>query len=93
MVAAISCSTGAEPDVAGKPHAAQADLVRDLLGSDGVVIGDRPETDGRFASTMGYRFGLVLSGVTTSGDLPVDPEPAWIGADLAEIVPTILSER
>lgn len=92
IVAAVACATGAEAEVAGKPHAAQADLVRARLGPHGVMIGDRPETDGRFALKMEYRFGLVFSGVTGPGDLPVDPEPTWIGADVARLVPTILSE-
>ena len=46
---------------------AMVDLVRGQAGSDGVVVGDRPDTDGRFARALGYRFGLVLTGVTTAG--------------------------
>ncbi len=92
IVAAVTYATGVEPTVAGKPHRAQADLVRGLLGADGIMIGDRPETDGRFARTLGYRFGLVLSGVTTVSDLPVEPEPTWVGADVAELVPAALGD-
>ena len=39
-----------------------ADLVRAEAGVDGVAVGDRPDTDGRFARALGYRFGLVLTG-------------------------------
>jgi HAD superfamily hydrolase (TIGR01450 family) len=86
MVAAVAVAAGVEPLVAGKPHTPAADLVRARLGSTGVMVGDRPETDGRFARALGYRFGLVLSGVTRSGDLPVDPEPDLVAADLLGLV-------
>ncbi|MDH4277780.1 MAG: HAD-IIA family hydrolase [Acidimicrobiia bacterium] len=92
IVAAVRYATGAEPVVAGKPHDAQAQLVRSVLGPDGVMIGDRPETDGRFASAMGYRFGLVLTGVTGRDDLPIEPEPSWVEDDVARLVPRILAE-
>ena len=35
---------------------------------------------------LGYRFGLVLSGVTTADDLPVHPPPDVVAADLAQLV-------
>jgi ribonucleotide monophosphatase NagD (HAD superfamily) len=51
------------------------------------MVGDRPDTDGRFAVTLGWRFALVLSGVTQRGDLPVDPVPDVVADDLATLVP------
>jgi HAD superfamily hydrolase (TIGR01450 family) len=86
LVAAVAVAAGAEPLVAGKPYAPMADLVRTRYGADGVVVGDRPDTDGRFARALGWRFALVLSGVTGPGDLPVDPAPAVVAADLATLV-------
>ena len=53
------------------------------------MVGDRPDTDGRFALALGYRFALVLSGVTTA--LPVLPEPDLVAADLAGLVDQELS--
>jgi ribonucleotide monophosphatase NagD (HAD superfamily) len=50
------------------------------------MVGDRPDTDGRFAVTLGYRFGLVLSGVTRTEDLPTDPPADLVGIDLASLV-------
>jgi len=91
IVAAVRCATGVEPVVAGKPHDPLAQLVRSILGPDGIMIGDRPETDGRFALAMGYRFGLVLTGVTSGDDLPIEPQPAWVGDDVAQLVPRILN--
>jgi ribonucleotide monophosphatase NagD (HAD superfamily) len=65
------------------------DLVRRRLGGDvddAIVVGDRPSTDGRFAVALGVRFALVLSGVTKEADLPVEPQPAEVAADLSSLV-------
>ncbi|HMU80776.1 MAG TPA: HAD hydrolase-like protein, partial [Microthrixaceae bacterium] len=51
-----------------------------------VVVGDKPETDGALAVALGARYGLVLSGVTSAADLPADPAPWAVGADLADLV-------
>jgi HAD superfamily hydrolase (TIGR01450 family) len=92
LVAAVATASGVAPTVAGKPYAPMADLVRSLAGAEGIVVGDRADTDGRFARALGYRFGLVLTGVTSAADLPVDPEPDLIVADLAGLVDRVLSE-
>jgi HAD superfamily hydrolase (TIGR01450 family) len=86
IVAAVARATGVEPVVAGKPNAPMVDLVRARLGAPGTVVGDRADTDGRFARALGYRFALVLSGVTGAGDLPVEPAPDVIAADLGALV-------
>ena len=91
IVRAVAYSTGQEPVVAGKPNQAQADLVRALIGSDGVMVGDRPETDGSFARTLGFAFGLVFSGVTQPEDLPIDPAPDFVAHDLATLVAELSS--
>lgn len=93
LLAAVETASGQRAAVAGKPHEPVAALVRERLGADGIVVGDRADTDGAFAVTLGYRFGLVLSGVTTEADLPVDPEPAVVAADLAELVRRGLTRR
>jgi HAD superfamily hydrolase (TIGR01450 family) len=86
IVAAIAYAAGVEPVVAGKPHAPMAELVRAIGGGEGTMVGDRPETDGAFAVALGYRFALVLTGVTRAGDLPVSPRPAVVAASLAALV-------
>ncbi len=89
ILAAVATASGADPVVAGKPNHAMVDLVRARLGGDlegSVVVGDRPSTDGLFATAMGLPFLLVLSGVTHQDDLPVQPEPARVEADLAALV-------
>ncbi len=86
LVAAIETAAGVRADVAGKPHLPIADLVKERLGPHGVVVGDRPDTDGDFAVALGYQFALVLSGVTSEADLPVVPPPDHVAADLAALV-------
>jgi 4-nitrophenyl phosphatase len=86
LVAAIVYATQVDPVIAGKPHDAMAGLIAAEAGGEGTVVGDRAETDGSFARRLGYRFALVLSGVTVRDDLPVEPAPDVVAADLAELV-------
>ena len=86
IVAAITTASGTEPEIGGKPTGAMVELLRDELGAEGIVVGDRPDTDGLFARALGYEFALVLSGVTTADDLPVEPEPDHVADDLAGLV-------
>lgn len=93
ILASIVTATGVVPAIAGKPHPPIVDLVRARLGGAGWMVGDRPETDGRFADALGYRFALVLSGVTGAADLPVQPTPALVADDLAQVVEQVLAGR
>ncbi len=86
IVGAVKAATEVEPLVCGKPHEPMAALVRERFGAEGVMVGDRPETDGLFAVAMGFSFELVLSGVTKASDLPVVPTPASVHADLLSLV-------
>lgn len=88
--AAIRAASGAEPEIGGKPEGAMVGLLRSRLGDDGIVVGDRADTDGLFAVALGYRFALVLSGVTTALDLPVQPEPWSVDEDLLAVVQRLL---
>lgn len=93
IVASVAAASGVAPTVAGKPHRPIADLVLAALGPTGLVIGDRDDTDGAFARTLGYRFALVFSGVTTPDEIPTDPAPDLVAADLAELTDQILATR
>jgi len=86
LLAAVVAASGVTATIAGKPYAPMVELVRDLAGPTGVAVGDRADTDGRFARALGYRFGLVLTGVTGEDDLPVDPAPDEVAPDLATMV-------
>ncbi len=65
-VAAVQTAGGRLPEVAGKPEAAMAALVRTRYRDPVVMIGDRPSTDGSFATALGVPFALVLSGIAGS---------------------------
>lgn len=91
ILAAVATASGVVPAVAGKPYAPMADHVRALVGPVGVAVGDRPDTDGRFARALGFEWVLVLSGVTGADDLPVDPVPDRVAADLADAVDAVLA--
>jgi glycerol-1-phosphatase len=90
LVAFVATAAGKRPEVAGKPHEAMAALVRARYGQLEMMVGDRPDTDGLFGQAVGAQFGLVLSGVTGRGDLPVEPRPELIGDDLAALVASYL---
>jgi glycerol-1-phosphatase len=95
IVAAVATAAGQTPEVAGKPAAPMADLVRRRFGSSGLVVGDRPSTDGAFAATIGWPFALVLSGVASATPGPADeaipvPAPPFVGENLAGLVPRII---
>ena len=89
LVATLATAAGVDAEVAGKPHPPIARFVRDRLGAAGIVAGDRPETDGRFAVSLGYRFGLVLTGVTGPDDLPVEPPADVVAEDLLGLVAAV----
>jgi HAD superfamily hydrolase (TIGR01450 family) len=93
IVAFIQVASGLAPEVAGKPHPAAAAFVKSRLGPVGVVVGDRPDTDGLFAGAVGARFALVLTGVTAKEDLPVEPKPDVVGHDLAAVVDQLLGPK
>ncbi len=93
LVAAVATAAGVPAQVTGKPHAPMAELLVARHGPVDVVVGDKPETDGQLAQRLGARFGLVLSGVTSSEDLPVTPEPWRVAPDLAALVQGYLSGR
>jgi len=90
VLAAIATASGVTPLVAGKPHDPIATLVRQRCGDVGVMVGDRPDTDGRFARTLGWEFALVLTGTVTARDLPVTPTPERIADTLADLVDDVL---
>ena len=89
LLASVAAAAGVEPEVAGKPYQPMADTVRERIGGgadDGVLVGDRPDTDGLMARRLGLPFGLVFTGATTPDDLPVEPEADMTAPDLATLV-------
>ena len=89
LLASVAAAAGVEPEVAGKPYQPMADAVLARIGGaadDGVVVGDRPDTDGLIAKRLGLPFGLVFTGVSSEDDSPFDPEPDMTAPDLATLV-------
>jgi 4-nitrophenyl phosphatase len=91
ILAAVATASGVAPTVVGKPYAPMADHVRALAGPTGVAVGDRPDTDGRFARALGFEWVLVLSGVTRAEHLPVEPTPDRVELDLSAAVDAALA--
>lgn len=97
LVAAVATASGVAPEVTGKPEAPMASHVREVLAArglpgKGVVVGDRPSTDGAMAARLGWPFGLVLSGVAgPDGEEPVpEPPPPFLAADLGALAPALV---
>ena len=91
LVAAVATAGGRQPEVAGKPEPAMAELVSARYGKPVVMVGDRPSTDGAFAIALGVPFALVLSGVAgTAGEESVpDPPPPFVARNLGELAPKL----
>jgi ribonucleotide monophosphatase NagD (HAD superfamily) len=89
LLAAVERASGVTATVAGKPHQPMADVLLARHGPTGLVVGDRPDTDGRLATVMGWRFGLVLSGVTLEAD-GAEPVPDLVAPDLAALADRLL---
>jgi HAD superfamily hydrolase (TIGR01450 family) len=95
IAAAVATASGVEPEVAGKPEPPMVALVRERWGDDGVVVGDRPSSDGALAEALGWPFALVLSGVTASptppgGEAIPDPAPPFVAPDLGLLAPELV---
>lgn len=94
ILAAIEKASGVTPIVTGKPYEPMALLVRELCGDvlpeEMVMIGDRSDTDGGFAKTMGARFAMVLSGVMSFDE---SSDADIVAPDLAGVVEILLREN
>lgn len=96
LVAAVATASATTPEVAGKPEPPTVALVYERLGRTGVMVGDRPSTDGAMADALGWPFALVLSGVTTrvvspGGEAIPSPPPPYVAADLGELAPMLIA--
>ena len=95
LLAAVATASGVRAEIAGKPHAPMAALMKSMFGfADGdgsvVMIGDQPRTDGKLAQRLGIPFGLVDSGVTAAGTGGFDVPVAVRCPDFATLVRSVL---
>jgi len=91
ILAAVATASQREPEVAGKPHQAMADLVRRRVDDVTLVVGDRLDTDGLFAVRLGVPFALVHSGVTPAAHGKLRHEPDIEAEDLAGVLDRVLA--
>jgi len=86
ILAAVATASGVEPVVTGKPNAPMGELVRRTLKMTSLencwMLGDRYSTDGVFAKTIGAKFALVTSGVSS----PAEAKRLQIANNFALIV-------
>jgi HAD superfamily hydrolase (TIGR01450 family) len=90
ILAAVATASQVKPEVAGKPEAPMAKLVRHLAPDVSMVVGDRPATDGLFAKRLGVSYGLVYSGVTPAKHGVLEHDPDVDSENLAGIVDRVL---
>lgn len=77
LVAAVRSATGVAPTVVGKPHRNAYEVALGRLGlpaAECLMIGDRLDTDIAGAARAGVPTALVLTGVSTAGEVPDLPE-------------------
>ncbi|MGH9033346.1 MAG: HAD hydrolase-like protein, partial [Acidimicrobiia bacterium] len=96
ITAAVATASGRTPEVAGKPEAPTVALVRERFGTSGIVVGDRPSSDGALAAALGWPFALVLSGVAgwtapPGGEAVPDPPPPFVADDLGALAPQLVA--
>lgn len=102
IVAAVATAGETAPIFGGKPHPPMALVIADALSTpdrpfdptSALMVGDRWDTDGLMASTIGCAFALVRSGAAGGdaaevGDRPVADIDA---ADLAAVADIIVPE-
>ena len=87
LLALIVATTGAVPEVIGKPN---APLLRAALARAGggrpLLIGDRLDTDIAGAAALGWDSLLVLTGVSNRADLAASTvRPTYVGEDLGAL--------
>ena len=90
LVAAVATAASRTPEVAGKPEPPTVALVQARFGARGVMVGDRPSTDGALAAALGWPFALVVSSATLSGDETTDHDAAFVGPSLAALADGII---
>lgn len=90
LVAAVATAAGRPPEVVGKPSPATVAMVTARYDDRGLMVGDRPSTDGALAVALGWPFALVLSEATLSVDEPAGYPADLVGPSLAAVVDGIV---
>jgi len=88
LLAIVTTTTGATPEVVGKPNPPLFLAARDRAGGGNpLVVGDRLETDIAGASALGWDSFLVLSGIAGRGDLDRSSvQPTYVANDISALL-------
>jgi glycerol-1-phosphatase len=90
LLAVITATTGAEPEIIGKPFPPLfTSAARRVGAARPLVIGDRLDTDIAGANACGWDSLLVVTGVSTRADLAAaegDSRPTFVADDLRALL-------
>ena len=88
LLAVITTTTGATPEVVGKPFPAIFEASRAAAGGGRpLVVGDRLDTDIAGAAALGWDSLLVLSGITSGAMLKRSPvRPTFVGEGVSALL-------
>jgi HAD superfamily hydrolase (TIGR01457 family) len=88
LLAVITTTTGAEPEIVGKPFAPLFEAARRRGGGGRpLVVGDRLDTDIEGAVRLGWDSMLVLTGVSTREQAEtIGPRPTYVAEDVSALV-------
>jgi ribonucleotide monophosphatase NagD (HAD superfamily) len=90
-ILALQAASGRTATVLGKPNKLMFEPLRiskNLDKDETIMVGDRLNTDIKFAKNIGVRSVLVLTGVTTRDDadaVPADERPDFICNSVVDI--------
>jgi HAD superfamily hydrolase (TIGR01457 family) len=95
LLSVIVLTTGATPEVVGKPHTPLFELARARAGGGRpLVVGDRLDTDIAGAAALGWDSMLVLSGISSERDVAASPaRPTYLVDDVSAITSDPEPER
>jgi glycerol-1-phosphatase len=88
LLAVVTTTTGAEPEIVGKPFAPLFESgVRRGGGGRPLVVGDRLDTDIEGAANLGWDTMLVLTGVSSRAEAEAGPvRPTVIAEDVSALL-------
>jgi len=88
LLAVVTTTTGATPEVVGKPSPLLLVAARERAGGGrALVVGDRFETDIAGAEALGWDSLLVLSGIARREDLASSSlQPTYVGEDVRALL-------
>jgi HAD superfamily hydrolase (TIGR01457 family) len=88
LLAVIATTTGAEPEIVGKPNPPMFETALEHAGGGRpLVVGDRLDTDVAGAASLGWDSLLVLTGISSREDLEhAAVTPTYVADDLSILV-------